>query len=72
MNRIGVHSSICAMVLMIPAIFIATSPYVTAQEEEELPTEVVMQETRTSTQDPLPGHETHQAVLSSFLLGLTD
>jgi hypothetical protein len=64
MNRTGVYSSICAMVLMIPAIFSATSPYVTAQEEEELPTAVVMQETRTSTQDPLPGHEGHQLVLA--------
>jgi len=59
---------ICALVMVLPAVLLLTiSPYVAAQEEDEAgepPNEVVLQETRTSTQDPLPGHEGHQAVLA--------
>ena len=35
-----------------------------ASAQEELPNEVVIQQTKTSTQDPLPGHEGHQLVMA--------
>lgn len=64
MNRRVLSSSILAIALLVPTILVSMSLNAVAQEEEELPTEVVIQETRTSAQDPLPGHEGHQLVLA--------
>jgi len=65
MNRTAIFAGIWAVVLLVPTMLQAAPPYAAAQEEqEELPNQVVIQETRTSTQDPLPGHEGHQLVLA--------
>lgn len=65
MNRREVNTSILAIALIVPTIILSASSFATAQEEqEELPNEVVLQETKTSTQDPLPGHEGHQLVMA--------
>ena len=53
--------AILAMAIMIPAIFLSASSFASAQEEGELPNDVVLQETKTST----PGmNEGHQIVLA--------
>lgn len=64
MKRTEVNTSILAVALMVPVILLSAPSLASAQEEEELPNEVVIQETQTSMQDPLPGHESHQAVLA--------
>jgi hypothetical protein len=64
MNRREVSSSILAIALIVPTIILSASSFASAQEEEELPNEVVIQETKTSIQDPLPGHEGHQLVMA--------
>ena len=64
MNRRELITSIVVLAVMVPTILISTPSLASAQEEEELPTEVVMQGTQTSMQDPLPGHEGHQLVLA--------
>lgn len=63
MNRRELTTSILAVALMVPTILLSASSLASAQEEE-LPTEVVMQGTQTSMQDPLPGHEGHQLVMA--------
>ena len=50
--------------MIVPTLLLFASSYAGAQEEEELPTTAVIQETQTSVQDPLPGHEGHQIVLA--------
>jgi hypothetical protein len=52
------------MVLIVPTLLLFASSYPSSQEEEELPTMAVIQETQMSVQDPLPGHEGHQIVLA--------
>ena len=64
MKLIETSTSILAIALMVPIILLSAPSFASAQEEEELPTEVVIQETQTSTQDPLPGHEGHQLVMA--------
>lgn len=63
MNCRELITSILAIGVMVPTI-LSVSSLASAQEEEELPTEVVLQGTQTSAQDPLPGHEGHQLVLA--------
>ncbi|MGH9955210.1 MAG: hypothetical protein ACRD39_06075 [Nitrososphaeraceae archaeon] len=48
--------SILAMAVMVPAIFLSASSFASAQEEE-LPNDVVLQETKTSTQGMNEGHQ---------------
>jgi hypothetical protein len=65
MKRIEISTSLLAIALMVPIILLSAPSLASAQEEEEeLPNEVVIQETQTSTQDPLPGHESHQLVMA--------
>jgi hypothetical protein len=61
MNRREISTGIFALALILPTILLSAVSYANAQE---LPTRAVLQETQTSTQDPLPGHEMHQAVLA--------
>jgi len=63
MKRIEISTSILAVALMVPVILLS-APSLASAQEEELPNEVVIQETQTSTQDPLPGHEGHQLVMA--------
>jgi hypothetical protein len=63
MNRRELITSILAIGVILPTI-LSVSSLASGQEEEELPTEVVLQGTQTSAQDPLPGHEGHQLVLA--------
>ena len=55
-------ASVLAIIFVAPTVFLAVLPTVSAQEE--LPDEVTLQQTKTSTQDPLPGHEGHQLVMA--------
>jgi hypothetical protein len=63
MMRRGKSTIILAIVFVVPTIFLSVSSYVSAQQEE-LPDEVTIQQTKTSMQDPLPGHEGHQLVMA--------
>ncbi|MGA7367847.1 MAG: hypothetical protein WBX01_01870 [Nitrososphaeraceae archaeon] len=63
MNHRELITSILAIAVMVPTILLSALSIASAQEEE-LPTEVVMQGTQTSMQDPLPGHEGHQLVMA--------
>ena len=58
-KKIGIVTTwvILAMAVMVPAIFLSASSFVSAQEEEELPNDVVLQETKTSTQGMNEGHQ---------------
>jgi hypothetical protein len=62
MNRRELITSILAIGVIVPTILSVSS--LASAQEEELPTEVVLQGTQTSAQDPLPGHEGHQLVLA--------
>jgi hypothetical protein len=63
-KKIGIVNTWSALVMavMVPAIFLSASSFASAQEEEDvLPNDVVLQETKTST----PGmNEGHQIVLA--------
>jgi len=63
MKRIEISTSILTVVLMVPTILIL-APSLASAQEEDLPNDVVIQETQTSMQDPLPGHEGHQLVMA--------
>jgi hypothetical protein len=60
-KKIGIVNTwaILAMAVIVPSIFLsASSSFVSAQEEvEELPNDVVLQETKTSTQGMNEGHQ---------------
>jgi hypothetical protein len=57
-KKIGIVTTwaILAMAVMVPAIFLSASSFASAQEEE-LPNDVVLQETKTSTQGMNEGHQ---------------
>lgn len=52
------------LVIGIIATAMIASISIGAIAQEELPNEVTWQKTQTSVQDPLPGHETHQAAIA--------
>ena len=52
MNQKELSTFVVAIIFVTPTIFLAVLPTVNAQEE--LPDEVTIQQTKTSTQDPLP------------------
>jgi hypothetical protein len=54
--------TILAMVVMVPEIFLSASSLASAQEQEELPNEVVLQETKTSIQGMNEGHQVVMAL----------
>ena len=63
-KKIGIvtTSAILAIAVMVPAIFLSALSFVSAQEEEDLPNEVVLQETKTSTQGMNEGHQVVMAL----------
>src|ERR687892_1046447 len=59
-KKIGIVNTwvILAMVVMVPAVILSASSFASAQvEKEELPNDVVLQETKTSTQGMNEGHQ---------------
>jgi hypothetical protein len=55
-------SAMLALAVMVTAIFLFASSFASAQEEGELPNEVVLQETKTSTPGMNEGHQIAMAL----------
>ncbi|MDF0679695.1 MAG: hypothetical protein P0116_01885 [Candidatus Nitrosocosmicus sp.] len=65
MNKVSIVLTVVALLGAI-ALVIQLSEIVLAQQQEQ-PTPFVVQDTKQSVQDPLPGHETHQVVIAAPL-----
>ena len=65
MNKVNIVLSAVALLGVI-ALVIQLSETVLAQPQEQS-TPFVVQDTKQSVQDPLPGHESHQVVIAAPL-----
>ncbi len=65
MNKLGIILTAIALLSAIALVIQLSEPISAHQQEQSTP--FVVQSTKQSMQDPLPGHESHQVVIAAPL-----